>query len=220
MNLKSRPLCQPESYFGMLVSGIVIDDEMDRKISGHDLIDAFEEGKKLLMAMAWFAFGEYRPGGDVEGGKEGGRAMANIVMSDPFHVAQADRQHRLGTVQSLNLGLLIDRQDDSVIGRVQIKTHHISDLFHEEGITGQLEIPGPVRLDGERPEDSMHGGFRQAIGIGCLPDAPVTSGRWLVLQRAPEQECDLLIRDRPGTARPEFIIKTTQAAFHKALAPL
>ena len=57
MNLKSRPLCQPESYLGMLVSGIVIDDEMDGNISGHNLIDAFEEGKKLLMAMAWFAFG-------------------------------------------------------------------------------------------------------------------------------------------------------------------
>jgi hypothetical protein len=43
------------------------------------------------MAMAWFAFGEDRPGGDVEGGKESGGAMANIVMSNSFHVAQAHR---------------------------------------------------------------------------------------------------------------------------------
>ena len=159
VNLKSGPLCQPESYLGVLVSGIVVDDEVDREIVGHGLVDAFEEAKKLLMAMAWFAFGEDRPGSDVEGGKERGGAMANVVMSDSFHVTEAHRQHRLSAVEGLNLGLLIDRQHDGVIGRVEVKTHHISYLFHEKGIAGQLEIPRPVRLDGERPEDSMHGGF-------------------------------------------------------------
>jgi len=94
----------------MLVSGIVIDDEMDHKVLGHGLINAFEETEKLLMAMAGFAFGEDSPRSDVEGGKESGCAMANVVVCDPFHVAQAHRQHRLGTVQSLNLGLLIDRK--------------------------------------------------------------------------------------------------------------
>ncbi len=42
------------ALLAVLVSRIVIDDEMDRKIFGDGLIDAFEETKKLLMAMAWF----------------------------------------------------------------------------------------------------------------------------------------------------------------------
>jgi hypothetical protein len=91
MDVKARSLCQPNSNVGMLVGGIVVDDEMDGKIVGHGFVDSLEEAKKLLMSVAWFAFGEDGPGGDVEGGKKGGGAMANVVMSDAFHVAQAHR---------------------------------------------------------------------------------------------------------------------------------
>jgi hypothetical protein len=45
----------------MLVGGIVVDDEMDGKIIGHGLVDSFKETKKLLMSVAWFAFGEDCP---------------------------------------------------------------------------------------------------------------------------------------------------------------
>ena len=114
MNLKSRPLCQPESDLGMLVSGIVVDDEMDRKILGYGLIDALKESKKLLMAMAWFAFGEDSPGGDVERGKESGGAMTNVVMSDAFHVAQAHRQHRRGLPLSRGFHLSALRKSASL----------------------------------------------------------------------------------------------------------
>jgi len=46
-----------------------------------------------------------------------------------------------------------------MIGRVQIKTHHIAHLLNKERIAGQLETLTAVRLDAERPEDSMYRGF-------------------------------------------------------------
>jgi hypothetical protein len=85
--------------------------------------------------------------------------MANVVMSDAFDISQSHRQHWLGAVKRLDLGLLIDGEHDRVIGSVQVKTHHIAYLFNEEGIAGQLEVLRAVRLDGKRSEDSVHGGF-------------------------------------------------------------
>jgi hypothetical protein len=120
------------------------------------------------------------PGSDVEGGKEGGSAMVNVVMGDTFHVAQSHRQDWLRAIERLNLGLLIDREYDGVIRRIQVKTHDIAYLFHEEGIAGQLEVLRAVGLDGKRSKDSMHGGFRESVGIGCLTNTLAASCRWSI----------------------------------------
>ncbi len=60
--------------------------------------------------------------------------MANIVVGHPFRVTQARGQHGLGAIEGLDLRLLIDREHDGMIGRVQIKTHHIAHLFNEKRI--------------------------------------------------------------------------------------
>jgi len=85
--------------------------------------------------------------------------MANVVVGHPFHVTQAHGQHRLGAIKGLDLRLLIHREHDGMIGRVQIKTHHIAHLFNEERIARQLEALAAVRLDGEGPKDSVYRGF-------------------------------------------------------------
>jgi hypothetical protein len=43
----------------------------------------------------------------------------------------AHRQDRLGAVQRLDLGLLVDAQHDGALGRVQIEPDDIADLRHE-----------------------------------------------------------------------------------------
>ena len=60
-------------------------------------------------------------GGDVEGGEQGGGAVADIIMGHAFHIAEAHRQHRLGTVEGLNLALLVDTEHQGLIGRVQVR---------------------------------------------------------------------------------------------------
>ena len=55
---------------------------------------------------------------DVEGGEQGGRAMPLVVMGHRAGAPLLHRQARLGPIQGLNLALLIDRQDDGMIGRI------------------------------------------------------------------------------------------------------
>ena len=60
------------------------------------------------MAVARFALGQHRSGGDVESGKQGRGAVSDIVVGDSFHIAESHGQNRLGAIQSLNLRLLVD----------------------------------------------------------------------------------------------------------------
>ena len=48
-------------------------------------------------------------GGNVERGKQ--CAVTHLIMSHAFHIPQSYRRHRLGTVEGLDLALLVDAQD-------------------------------------------------------------------------------------------------------------
>ena len=47
MDLEAGPLCEPESNLGMLVGGVLVDDQMNIKACRSSLIDALEELKKI-----------------------------------------------------------------------------------------------------------------------------------------------------------------------------
>ena len=120
VDLEARSLCQPESYLCMLMGGIVVHDQMNIKAFRHCLIDALEELKKFLMTVACLALRQHYAGCDVESGKEGGGAMANVIVGHSFHITKSHGQHRLGPIESLNLRLLIDTEHNRVVRRVQV----------------------------------------------------------------------------------------------------
>jgi len=162
MDVEAGPLCEPESYLGMLVGGIVVDDQMNVEMLGHDLIDALEELQKLLVTMACLALSEDGPGRDIQGGKQSRGAMANVVMRHPLLHNPGPSATPAGC--DLGLGSATSHRPraqsrNRVIGRIQIKPHHIAYLLNKERIAGQLEALAAVRLDGERSEHSMYRGF-------------------------------------------------------------
>lgn len=120
------------------------------------LINALEELKKLLMTMACLALRQDCSGRDVESGKQGGGAMANVVVGHSFDVSKSHGQHGLGPVEGLDLRILINGEHDRMIRRFQIEPHDIAYFFNEERIAGELEVLAPVRVNGERPEDAMN----------------------------------------------------------------
>ena len=147
---------EPLHDVGMLVSGIVVDDDMDRLFLGHSGFDDVEKADELLMAMALHALADDLALENIERREQGGDAMALIVMGHGAGTPLLHRQTRLGTVKRLNLALLIDRQDNGVVGRIDIEADDLMQLGGKLRIVGQLELAHPVRLEAISTPNPLH----------------------------------------------------------------
>src|SRR5271165_7457303 len=107
------------------------------------------------MPVPGLAFGEDGSGGYIKRGKQRGGPMANVIMGDPLHVTEPHGQHRLGTVQSLNLALLIHAKHQRVVRRIEVKPCDIAYFLHKERIGGEFEAASTVRLNGERTKQAV-----------------------------------------------------------------
>ena len=133
------PVGQPTLDAGVLVGGVVVNDEVDVEVRRHVGVDVFEEAQELLMAVARPALGQDPAGGDVQGSEEGGGAVADVAVRDALGVAEPEGQEGLGALQGLALALLVDAQDQGMVGRMKVEADDIMDLLDEEGIGGEPE---------------------------------------------------------------------------------
>ncbi len=130
----------------MFVGGVVVADDVQRhaRVGLGDLLEEFEE---LLVAVVGVAgVGDFA-GGDLQRGEQGGGAVADVVVGTACWQAWAHRQHRLGAVQRLDLGLLVDAQHHGGLRRVQVQPDDVADLGLKLGVGGELERLLPPRLD-------------------------------------------------------------------------
>src|SRR2546425_2722834 len=65
-------LGEPPPYTGMLVSAVVVQDQMDIDAGRHLAVDQAEKPQELLVAMLGVALSDHLPAGDVERRKETG----------------------------------------------------------------------------------------------------------------------------------------------------
>jgi hypothetical protein len=64
--------------------------------------------------------------------------VAYVVVGNPFHVSQTQRQHGLDALQGLDLALLIHARHERVIGQIEIQAYDVADFLDEEWISGEL----------------------------------------------------------------------------------
>jgi hypothetical protein len=220
MHVIARPGRQPLLNFGVLMGGVVVHHQMDIKVLGDIGVDLLEKPEKLLMAVAGLTPGQHLAGGDVQGGKERGGAVPHIVMGHPLHVAQSHGQDGLGAVQGLNLGFFVDAQDHGLVRRIEIESHDVPDLLHEEGIGGEFEVLLPMGLQAEGSPDAVHRGFGEP-GLGSQgPNCPMSSILGLGLQCLTDESGHLLIVNGARTAGLGLIVQTGEALMQEAPAPL
>jgi hypothetical protein len=72
--------------------------------------------------------------------------VTEVVVGHGAGLARLERQPRLGGVERLDLGLLVDREHDRVLGRVDVQTDDVLELGGELGIRRALEGPDTMRL--------------------------------------------------------------------------
>jgi len=173
VHVESGPLRQQGFGLGVLVGPVVIDDQVQRQILGHLLVDPPQEAQELLVPVPGLALGDHRTGSHIQRGKQGGGSVADVVVGDALHVAQPHGQQRLGSVQRLDLRLLVNAEHVSVLGWVQIEADDVSDLLNKERIGGDLEMLLPVRLHGEGLQPAVNGGLGDPSRCSQRSSAPV-----------------------------------------------
>ncbi len=138
-----RMTLEPGSDVGRLVGGHVVEDEVELAC-GVVPLDVAEEGEEVGPGVASSGFGRHLAGRDLERGEQARRPVALVVMGVALDLPGLHRQHRLGPIERLDLGLLVEAEDDRSLGRVEVQPDHVADLRHEVGISAELERLGPV----------------------------------------------------------------------------
>src|SRR4030042_1412566 len=108
--------------------------------------DQLEEPDPLLMAMARHAIPNDLAIEHAQGGKQGRRAIALVIVCHRAAPTLLERKARLGAAQRVNLALLLAAQDQRMFRWIEIQTHDIQQLLDELGITAELERLGQVGL--------------------------------------------------------------------------
>src|SRR6185312_3589157 len=67
-----------------------------------------------------------------------------------------ERQAGLGSIERLDLALLVNRQDDGVRRRIDIETDDIPQFADEVWIPGELELADPMRFETMSAPDALH----------------------------------------------------------------
>ena len=111
--------------------GVVVADQVQLQPVRDGGVDELEEPQELLVAVPPVVLGDHRSAGDVQGGEQAGRAVPHVVMGHPRRGRGQDRQAGRGPVQGLDLALLIDREDQGLLGRVEIQADDVADLLDE-----------------------------------------------------------------------------------------
>ncbi len=196
VKVKSGTPCQPSLDLGMLMRGVVVDDEMNIEVSGHVGLDVAQELEELLVTMTGLALGHHFPGGDVQGGKQGGGAVPLVVVRNPFHVSQSQGQHGLTSFQRLDLALLVHAQHQGVLGGIQVQADDIPYFVDKERIGGKLEALVSMGLQTIRAPNAMNRVLGQAGFFAHGAHRPLCFVFGLGLQGLVYHLGYLLVRDR------------------------
>jgi hypothetical protein len=106
------------------------------------------------------------------------RAVPLVVVCHRPAAALLHRQSRLGAIERLDLRLLIDREHQCVLGRIDIEAHDILHLGGKLRIVRQLEGAHPVRLEAMRRPDALHAAMADPGGFRHRPAGPVRHLSW------------------------------------------
>src|SRR5215210_2040923 len=195
---------QPSLDLGMLVGRIVIRDQVNLLALRGLSVNEPQELDPLLMTVSWHAGSDHRPVQSIECREQSRRPVALVVMGHRATATWHERQSGLRSVECLNLALLIDREHQSMLGGIQVKTNDIVQLLYELRISAQLERSSQMRLQAVTPPNTANRARTEPRHLGQTTGAPVSSGRRCLLRCL---AYDLLRVDRTPPPGPRSILQ-------------
>ena len=210
---------QPRTHLGVLGGGVIVHDEMDVERRRDTRVDVSQERQKLQMAMPGLAWREDLAMLHVQGGKGRGRAVPGVPVRHPLDVPERQRQARVGTLQRLDLALLVDAPYERVRGRMQVESDDVT-LLDEARIRRPRDAGGPVRLHAEEPHRALDGTRADPRRRRDGPHAPVRRVRRRGRQHGPLQPGDDLVIVGPGAPAPRRIVQAPYPLALQTAAPV
>ena len=139
MQMKARMSCQPLLDPGMVVRTVVVQDQMNRQTGGNVLVNLAEELPKLDVAVTRISRPDHGTFQRVQRCEKGRGPVAFVIVSHGSATPLFHRQPRLGSVQGLDLRLLVDTQHHRFVRRIKVNTHYIRQFLDKALITGEFE---------------------------------------------------------------------------------
>ena len=156
---ESRVRDEPGLHRWVFVGAVVVADEVDLA-SGKRLGDRIEELDELFVRVARKAAAVNLAARHLERCEQTGSSFAFVVVGHPRGQPWAQGQQGLRAVERLNLGLLVDAEDKSLLRRFHVKADDVGHLRRELGILAELERLDSMGLQSvlsPDPEDSSIG---------------------------------------------------------------
>src|SRR5215468_3682838 len=202
------------------MSSVIVQNEMNVQGLRPRLIDPIEELTELYRPVTTMKLANNSTALDFERRKQRSGPVASIVVTASFALARPHRQHRLRTVQGLNLRLFVDRQNQGFSGRIEVQSYNVANLLNEQRILGKFEGFASVGSQSKGTPDAPYAGVAQPTGLGHRTGAPMRG----IFRRRFQSHCQYLlylpITEPQWRTQTRFIEQTIKAFVHKPAAPL
>src|SRR5579864_2491071 len=175
MQMEARVPQQPTLNGRGLVGCVVVKNQVQFQFIRHACVNGFKEIAKLDRSMTPMELADNSAGLGIERREQVDGAVALVVGSAALGLAGTHRQQRLTAVECLDLGLLINAQDQRPVRRVQIQTHDVSDFFNKQRVFRKLKTLDSMRLESKCTPDATDRRLAQATALGHRPRAPMVA---------------------------------------------
>jgi len=216
----ARVSLEPGADLGVLVSGVVVEDDVDDLACGDVALQRVEEADELLMAVALHVPAGDRAVEHVQRGEQRGRAVALVVVGHGRPPALLERQAGLGAVERLDLRLLVEAEHHGVGGWSDVEAYDVVEFLGEGGIVGELEGAPAMRGQPVGLPDFLHRRDRETDGLGHGARRPVRGFVVRRLQRHRHDGGGAVVGHRRHAGRSRLVAqKACDALLHEPRLP-
>ena len=171
------------------------------------------------MAVLGVAGARDLAGRDLQRRVQARRAVALVVVGHPRGLAGLHRQRRLGAIERLDLGLLVDAEHQRALRRSQVEPDDIDDLLGQLRVLGELKRADLMRLELVLAPDPMHRRRRDPGRRRQPTHAPMRAAVRRRLQRHRQHPLHLVIVDRARATGARRVGQTLQTPLTETAPP-
>src|SRR3982075_1664176 len=139
---------------------------MDVQLLRYILFDGIEEVAELPGAEAVLGLADDLARPRIECGEQDWGAVALVVVGAALDLSGAHGQQLRGTIEGLDLTLLVHAQHQRTVRRIEIQAHDVAHLVEEQRVAAELERLRAMGCERKGPPDATDRRLTESTGLG------------------------------------------------------